>query len=234
MSVDGCAARGSDSTYDKASAGAGGTVNVTAGALAGAGSISADGGCGRWNYAGGAGGGRVAVRLTNAGAAFSDHWKTSITAYGESFKGGNSKASSAGTVYLQAGGEAESAGTVVIRNDLALQSAAASNPATTRYPGNGDGCDAPEALKRTSLVVAGAAHVELTDSLRSNALVIEDGSTLDLAGRTLTVKSAHLNGVKLASGTYAAADEAVAGYVTDSGEGGELIVVGTSTLILVQ
>ena len=111
--------------------------------------MSAEGGCGRYNYAGGAGGGRIAVRLTNSGAVFSDHWKTNITAYGESFRGGNGKASSAGTVYLQSANEAEAAGAVVIRNDLAVQAAAASNPATTRYPGNGEGCDAPDALKRT-------------------------------------------------------------------------------------
>ena len=234
ITADGGAARGSNSTYDNASAGAGGTVNVTAGALAGEGKITADGGCGKYDYAGGAGGGRIAVRLTGTGSAFSGNWATNITAYGESFSGNNAKASSAGTVYLKAGRETDGAGTVVIRNDRAVQAGAANNPATTRYPGNGDGCDAPEAFKRTSLVVAGAAHVELTDSIRSNALAIENGSTLDLAGCTLSIKSARLNGEKVAPGTYAAADEAVAGFVTDSGEGGELIVVGNSTVLIVQ
>ena len=234
ISANGGGARGSDSTYDGASAGAGGTLAIVAGALAGEGSMSAEGGCGRYNYAGGAGGGRIAVRLTNAGAVFSDHWKTNITAYGESFRGGNGKAASAGTVYLQAANEAEATGTVVIRNDLALQAAAASNPATTRYPGNGEGCDTSDALKRTSLVVAGAAHVELTDSARAVNLSIETGSTIDLAGHTLTVRHATLGGAKLSSGTYAAGDTAVEGFVTDGGEGGSLVITGGATIFIVK
>ena len=110
MTADGGGARGSDSTYDGTSAGAGGTLNITAGALAGGGKMSAEGGCGRSNYAGGAGGGRVAVRLTGNGSTFSDYWKTNITAYGVSFSAGkNERASSAGTVYLQEKSDGEAA-----------------------------------------------------------------------------------------------------------------------------
>ena len=235
MTADGGGARGNDSAYDNASAGAGGTINVTAGALAGEGKISADGGCGRYCYAGGAGGGRIAVRLTGNGAVFSDYWVTNFFARGMSFSvDRNGKASSAGTVYLQAAGDAESAGTVVIRNDFALQSGATNNLATTRYPGNGDGCDTSAALKRTSLLVAGAARVELTDTMRSAMLEIESGSSIDLNGKTLTVKSAKLGGTKLSPGTYAAGDDAVAGFITDSGEGGELVVTGGGFYLFVR
>ena len=225
MTADGGGARGNDSAYDGASAGAGGTINVTAGALAGEGKISADGGCGRYCYAGGAGGGRIAVRLTGNKAVFSDYWVTNFFSRGMSFSvDRNGKASSAGTVYLQAAGDAESAGTVVIRNDFALQSGATNNLATTRYPGNGDGCDTPAALRKTSLFVAGAAHVELTDTMRSAALEIENGSAIDLAGKKFTVNSAKVGGEHLMPGTYTPAK--LAGYLVDSASGGELVVTG--------
>ena len=136
----------------------------------------------------------------------------------------NGKASSAGTVYLQAAGDAESAGTVVIRNDFALQSGATNNLATTRYPGNGDGCDTPAALRKTSLFVAGAAHVELTDTMRSAALEIENGSAIDLAGKKFTVNIAKVGGEYLTPGTYT--PENLAEFLVDSASGGELVVTG--------
>ena len=234
MAADGGGARGSDNTYDGASAGAGGTLNVTAGTLAGEGKMSAEGGCGRWNYAGGAGGGRIAVRLTKAGAAFPDHWKTNVTAYGESFSGGNGKASSAGTVYLQEAANGEAGGLVVIRNDLAIQAAAANNNAATRYPGNGDGCDTPAALKKTSLLVAGAAHVELTDTMRSAALEIESGSSIDLAGKVFTVNAAKLGERRFATGKYMAGDDAVVGFIMDSVGGGMLVISGGGFKLLIR
>lgn len=233
MSSDGGNPRGDDSTYDKQPAGSGGAINVTVGELTGSGAIVADGGCARYGYAGGAGGGRIAVRLTGKASEFSDYWATNILARGVSFAADrNVRASSAGTVYLQAGSDAEAAGTVVIRNDFALQSGATNNLATTRYPGNGDGCDAPDALKKTSLLIAGAAHVELTDAMKAVSLDIESGSYIDLAGKTLNVKSARLGGKRLSPGTYAAGDAAVSGFVTDSGEGGELVVAGGFTLVV--
>ena len=234
MTADGGGARGNDSAYDGASAGAGGTINVTAGALAGEGKISADGGCGRYCYAGGAGGGRIAVRLTSAGSTFADWWTTNVFARGESFSGGNGKASSAGTVYLQTAANREAGGLVVIRNDLAIQAAAANNNATTRYPGNGDGCDTPAALKKTSLLVAGAAHVELTDTMRSAALEIESGSSIDLAGKVFTVNAAKLGETRFATGKYTADDAAVAGFITDSVGGGMLVISGGGFKLLVR
>ena len=226
MTADGGGARGSDSTYDGTSAGAGGTLNITAGALAGGGKMSAEGGCGRSNYAGGAGGGRVAVRLTGADSTFSDWWTTNVFARGESFASGNGKASSAGTVYLQTAADGEAGGCVTIRNDLALQAGATNNLATTRYPGNGDGCDAPSALKKTRLLIDGASRVELTDDLRLIGLTMASDTVLDLNGKTLAVKSAMLGNVKLAPGTYAADNAAVAGFVVDSATGGALVVTG--------
>jgi hypothetical protein len=197
--------------------------------------MSAEGGCGSSYYAGGAGGGRVAVRLTGNGSTFSDYWKTNITASGVSFSAGkNEKASSAGTVYLQEKSDGEAAGTVLIRGDYALQRDATNNTCRTLYPGNGDGCDAPDAFKKTDLVVAGAAKVQLTDTFKIAGLSIENGSLLDLNGKKLTVRSAKVNGVKLAPGTYAAGDEAVSGFVVDTATGGELVVTGGGLAIIVR
>ena len=176
----------------------------------------------------------MAVRLTGNGSTFSDYWKTNITAYGVSFSGNNDKASSAGTVYLQDASDGEAAGMVLIRNDLALEAGAVNNKAVTLYPGKGVGCDAPEAFKKTDLAVAGAAKVQLTDALKIAGLTIDSDSLIDLNGQTLTVKSAKVNGVKLATGTYDAGDEAVAGFVVDSVTDGSLVVSGESFVIIVR
>ena len=239
ISSDGTGARGNTDTTDKQAAGAAGALHLSLGSLSGAGSITAQGGCGKYNYAGGAGGGRIAIRLTGSGAAFSDWWKTNVTAYGVSFAGSNNdKASSAGTVYLQDASDREAAGTVIIRNDLALEAGAVNNKAVTLYPGTGAGCDTPEALKLTSLRVAGAAHVELTDSIWFVNLDAESGSTIDLHGNVLTVRTAHAGGVNVCPGTYTAAQFAALGFdeVVDTadGAGGLLRVLGAATVLIVK
>ena len=243
ISSDGSGARGNADTTDNQAAPAGGTLNLSLGSISGTGSITAQGGCGKYNYAGGAGGGRVAVRLTGNGSTFSDYWKTNITAYGVSFSGNNNgKASSAGTVYLQDASDGEAAGMVLIRNDLALEAGAVNNKAVTLYPGKGVGCDAPEAFKKTDLVVAGAAKVQLTDALKIAGLTIDSDSLIDLNGKTLTVKFAKVNGVKLAPGTYVAGSTVEIGegklgnYLVDTAEdaGGELVVKGGGFAVLLR
>ena len=241
ISSDGTGARGSTDTTDGQPAGAAGTLNLSLGSLSGTGSITAQGGCGRYNYAGGAGGGRVAVRLTDSGSTFSDYWKTNITAYGVSFSGNNNgKASSAGTVYLQDASDGEAAGMVLIRNDLALEAGAVNNKAVTLYPGKGVGCDSPEAFKKTDLVVAGAAKVQISDALRISGLTIDSDSRIDLNGKTFTVNSAKVNGVKLASGTYTVESTVAIGegslrdYLVDTATGGALVVTGGGFSLIVR
>ncbi len=241
ISSDGSDTRGNNNTWDGAPAGSAGSLNLRLGALSGSGAITAQGGSGAYNYAGGAGGGRIAVRLTGSGSTFSDYWKTNITAYGVSYSSArNGKASSAGTVYLQEATNAEAAGLVLIRNDLALQAGAVSNLCATLYPGRGAGCDAPDALKKTDLAIAGAAKVQLTDAFKIAGLSIENGSMLDLNGKTLTVRSAKVNGVKLAPGTYAAGSTVEIGegklgdYLVDTVTGGALVVTGGGFQLIVR
>ncbi len=238
--ADGGNIRGVTDKTDQQGAAAGGTVDINAGALAGTtGLISANGGCGTYNYAGGAGGGRVAVRLTGSGATFSDYWKTNITAYGMSFaESMNYRASSAGTVYLQEGGVDEAAGEVLVRNDYALQSGAISNLCVTLYPGVGTNCDAVASLKKTRLMVSDAGRVQLTDSMRLASAAVDDISTIDLSGKTLTVGWLKLNGTKLPTGTYTAAQIAALGYdeIADSSEGetGTVVIGGVGMILVVR
>jgi hypothetical protein len=65
---------------------------------------------------------------------------------------------------------------------------------------------------------------------------IENDSKLDLNGKTFTVSSAKLGETKLAPGTYAASNAAVAGFVIDTadGAGGELIITGGGFKLIVR
>ena len=67
---------------------------------------------------------------------------------------------------------------------------------------------------------------------------MSSGSALDLNGKTLTVKSATINGVKLAPDTYTAAQLEAVGLAefidTAEGAGGTLRVLGIGTVILVR
>ena len=112
------------------------------------------------------------------------------------------------------------------------------NKAVTLYPGKGVGCDAPDAFKKTDLAVAGAAKVQLTDALKIAGLTIDSDSLIDLNGQTLTVKSAMVNGVKLATGTYTAGSTVAIGerslddYLVDTAKGGALVVSGGLTILV--
>ena len=76
--------------------------------------------------------------------------------------------------------------------------------------------------------------MKLFDGLKMKSLEMTSGTTLDLNGKKLTVKSAKLGSAKLAPGTYAAGDEAVAGFVVDPATGGALVVNGGGLSIVVR
>lgn len=111
----GIIAKGTEVQYNP---NAGGSINITAGSLSGAGTISADSGNSRSGGFGVGGGGRVAIKLTDPQADFTAFKDGKITAYGYArgstgagLKGG------AGTVYLQKGGEADHHGTLIVDNE---------------------------------------------------------------------------------------------------------------------
>ena len=95
--------------------GAGGSIYISTGRLVGGADayIRADPSVMKHNY--GAGGGRIAVVLTEQGATF-DEFLGKITAAGEKPDANPSYEGGAGTVYLRLPGEAENEGTLIIDN----------------------------------------------------------------------------------------------------------------------
>jgi hypothetical protein len=217
--------------------GAAGTINITAGSLTGTGAISANGVASNGKSRGAGAGGRVAVRLTDAGATFADFSGT-IKAEGNN---GNSATpaygSSAGTVYLQDGNTAEGAGTVRVAN-LPTSTAA---DARTGFPSLSNGV-AVDDLSKTTLEIANNSRVVLIADVEVEAINIGAGSMIDLNGHSIIVRAAHAGGVKVPPGIYAdgATFPIGAGTLDDylldtaTGGGGSLIVRSRATFILLQ
>ena len=212
-----------------------GSISLTVGSLAGSGTISANGlpgntGVSATDGYGPSGGGRIAIRLTDANAAFSAQDLARIAASGVTQAAVNSctNTSSAGTVYLETAAQAGKRGLILVRNDNN-----AANLAYTPIPAAAE-ADSADDFKKASLVLEAAARVKLFENLKMASLDMASGTVLDLNGKTLTVKSAKLGGAKLSLGTYAASNEAVAGFVADSGAGGELVVGGGGFTLIVR
>lgn len=221
---------------DSSRPGAAGTINIMAARLEGTGSINADGNsreyydssmAGKYNMYGASGGGRVAVRLTGAGADFTPEWISKITAMGVASNVGDKQAnsSSAGSVYLQSAAQGEKCGSIIIRND-----GTTANDAWTSLPGK-DGVDAVADFKNASLSLLDCGKVRLYDTLAMSKLTMSVDTKLDLNGKTLTVRSAKLGDTTLAAATYAASD--YSDYLTDSVGGGSLVVQSGSNSGLV-
>ena len=207
---------------------------MTARTISGEGSITARGGAAKINYAGGAGGGRVAIRLTGEGAGFDP--RLHINAEGKTFEpvswldDSNYRASSAGTVYLQTAAQGEGRGVIRIAND-----GLAGNRATTPIVAYGEGKDNVSAFKHASLYVGGRAIAEVSANfIRMDSLEVEDNSKVELMGRTLSVARAKVGGMTLSPGTYKAAS--LSAYLQDSadGAGGTLVVGGDGLTLIVR
>lgn len=90
----------------------GGSIYITTGSVSGSANITANGATGPTSsYAGS--GGRVSVVLSGGGSSFTNYSGT-ISAYGAS---SSNISGSAGTVYLQTGGQASGQGTLIIDNN---------------------------------------------------------------------------------------------------------------------
>ena len=162
--------------------GAGGSINLTAGSLAGTGTIAANAGASDNQKSTGAGG-RIAVRLTGKDADFSSY-TGKFTAYGScsNYKGGLCGA--AGTIYLKTAAQEEAAGTLIIAN----------SPTTTRSTGGSTplwiNADNPtlafgDVIIGPKAKVTLAANTALTVSgsfSNGCAFVAGAGSTVTLAG----------------------------------------------------
>lgn len=224
--------------------GAPGALNIVAGSLSGSGKITANGNEGSdWdadnNYHLYPGGGRISVRLTDANATFSDYWVTNILARGVAWNAGDGTRlhhSTAGTVYLQDGTQKEGAGTVrIFHNNRSVNWTTVCTNDFTAFPSTRHGGE-NDVLKMTGLSVGGGAHVFITKDVKIGSLEIDEHSTVNLFGHSLTVKSAKLRGKKLAPGKYTASSAAVSDFVvnTEDGAGGVLEVTGGGFVLLVR
>ena len=231
LTLDGKATASPKISGVKGRPGAAGTINLTVGTLLGEGSIEANGQ--KWDsqwdqgtYKGASGGGRVAVKLTEIGATFSDYWRSHIAAKGSSttWSGTNplitDYASSAGSVYLQDASQGDYRGDIIVANDGNTSNTKAYTVLPARaYGGENDVFD------KATLTISACAQVRLMDTLAMSKLTMSVDTKLDLNGKTLTVYRATLGDAKLAAGTYAASD--YSDYLTDSVGGGSLVVMGS-------
>ena len=225
--------------------GAAGTINITAGSLSGSGTITANGNRGgNWdadnNYHLYPGGGRVAVRLTDAGATFAERWPANIQALGVAWNAGDGTRlhhTSSGTVYLQDGTQGEGRGTVrVFQNNATVNWTTVCTNDFTAFPSTRHGGENDD-LRGVALEIGGGAHVLVSvDKARADSLSIAEHSTLNLNGKTLSVKSAKLGENRIAPGTYTVAqlEEMGISEVVDTadGAGGSLVIAGGFFLIV--
>lgn len=210
----------------------GGSIVLSVGTLSGTGRFTANSDSGS---NGSGGGGRIAVRQTNGDFAVGA--ETNFFAKGATVIKNNAssdKSSSAGTVYLQGKSDGEKGGTIYVRNDKNALNTNTYTPIPARVTKGGVAPDSVADFKMAALVVGDCGRVKFFDELNLRSVRVSSGSVLDLNGKTLTVKSATMNGVKLAPGTYVAGDEAVAGFVVDPATGGSLVVSGGGLMILVR
>ena len=219
-------------------AGSGGSVNITAGALAGSGAIDANGG--NNGLYGPGSGGRVKIALTGAGEGFSNFTGT-IEALGGSMQNKDQadtwdvSPAAAGTVCLQTAGADpvvriynvwrygnNPAAWRVATNETAVASA-------THLPAKQNG-DSSSALRKTSWELSGNGAIRLTTDLYVAALSLaaDDGTQMVYTdGHVLTTRSLVVNGARLRAGVYDAAGTSWVsgnGSVTVSGGGFVLVV----------
>lgn len=193
-------------------AGSGGTVNITAGSLAGTGRIDADGG--NNGLYGPGSGGRVKIALSGANSEFSSFSGT-IRAFGGSIQNqeqanlNDLTPGAAGTVCLV---EGNSAPVVKVYNEWRHGNAVAAwrvatnesaVPSATHLPAKQNG-DSISALKKTKWELSGHGAIRLTRDVQiaSLSLSASDGTQMVYTdGYTLMTAALYVNGTRL-RGTY--------------------------------
>jgi hypothetical protein len=189
--------------------GAGGSLYLTTGWLTGSGALRANGGYGAsGNTSGGGSGGRVAIILTSGD--FSS-WSGTHTAYG-ALAGA---AAAAGTVYRQTAGIPAGAGTVIADNgSTATNATFTSLPAFT---------NSTEVINKTVWVTTNRARIGLVTNATVDSLSLALNGALELANRTLTIKSLTVTNKVYRDGAYGPHDTAIS-FLTDTGSSGKVVV----------
>ena len=234
--------------------GAGGALDVTAGRLAGAGTMRANGG----NYDDYAGpGGRIAVRLTAPGADFSGFSGRIEAGGGSWWKGGTSpvRDASAGTVYLETAGDGARGGVVRIAMDplnrayiVTDNKSRHTNSNTTEMVSLGRGGDRVNDYKHARYVVADYGRAAVNARFKARSVELADLTVLlDLEGNELFVDeffyavddgAGGLRTKQLGAGTHSAAAVAALGATTvvdtSAGATGRIVVRGRETILILR
>ena len=223
--IESTAYTGNDGTKSEVG---GGSIDISAGRLVGAGSIKAGA------VKDGQPGGRIAIRLTGVGATLDDFEGTINCA-----TKGNDSIGSCGSIYIETAADGEGRGIIVLDDNNVT--------CTTYTPICATGYEADDVadFKKASLVIKRQAKGQVTAAdaegkFVMNSVEIDSTGQLDLFGHTLIVKSAKVNGVRLSPGTYDAGSDVAIGegtladYLVDTVTGGELVVTGGGFSIIVR
>ena len=173
--------------------GSGGSVFLTAGTLAGKGSINVNGGSVVQMRAGG--GGRVSLVLTQPGATFDDY-TGQVTAYGGSSVDDyqhptDSKLaeSACGTIYRQTGDQAAGCGTIEIVNNPPTNVGRAKWFTDLGYDQSLSETKRLRELRGATLAIGANARVRVLSDIQVGSFSLDDGFTLlQLDGHTLYVR----------------------------------------------
>jgi len=180
-----------NSSTDQYGRGSAGSLYATAGAMAGAGVFSANGGTAT-GYSGGGGGGRVGLVVTNAGADFSHIDLAKVMARGGT--GGSVPHGGAGTVYLQTPAQGAGKGSVTIDNNALIGTRTQFPPFTNAVP---------DELRYASVIVTNRGALAVTTSDRIASLTVTSANellNLGTNGTVLTVNAFTVNGTVYTKG----------------------------------
>ena len=214
-------------------AGAGGSIWVTADALAGAGEISASAGRHSNNYY--AGGGRVSLCLTGTGRDFSD-FSGLVYAYPSRNASLAVNAAAAGTVYYETAADGEGQGRLVIDRGSTGGTLAAAAVTDIILE------DQETAFKPKEVVLMNGASVQVTSNSRlgltigekltlvGNSKVIVKGATIDVTTATVQKTGPASGLILLEGGTIAADAFAVPASITMQVSGGGTIDAASVTV----
>ena len=220
-------------------AGSGGSINITAASLAGAGSIDANGG--NNGLYGPGSGGRVKVALTGTGADFTGFAGTieAVGGWMESLESPlifDVSPAAAGTVCLQTAGADP---VVKVRNvfriagvDSAWRVATGEAiPSATHLPAKLD-ADSASALRHSRWEIYDNGAIRLTAEARIASLSFDDKDGTQCVytdGHTVSVKELLVDGDRKTVGTYTASD--LPGVIVGTGS---IVVEGSHTIIILQ
>lgn len=151
---------------------------ITAGALAGTGAISVNGGNGYpGGFAGGGGGGRIVVALTNA----NDFGNVAMTAFGGNDSGNVSQFGAGGTIYRERSSNLRGRGILTIDNTNKTTDAMTMLPSPSGA--------VPGELDRVTLTSTNTCRIGIGTNVMIGDLFLKTNSILHLQGCTLSVNT---------------------------------------------